>query len=256
MRCSCLFWTRRPTLLSSARFNFLPGATYLDTAITRDEVRSGIITMARALMSRADELNALDAATGDGDLGVSIRIGAQAVIDEMQSAGNEELPALLSRSGIAFNRAAGSTIGALIATAALRAAKETNDATEIDLALLARIAGSAADAIAQRGKAHRRDKTLLDALEPAADALQQAATEKSTIKAGGEAALTAARAGAEATRDMQSRAGRGKWVGSRTVGHVDAGAAALVIALEAVVSRQDGLEREGGGALSLQRDKP
>jgi len=195
-------------------------------------------------MSRADELNALDAATGDGDLGVSIRIGAQAVIDELDQAGDAELPFLFSRSGMAFNRAAGSTIGALIATAALRAAKEAKDASEIDLALLARVACSAADAIAERGKAHLGDKTLLDALQPAAEALQQAAGEQSTMESAGKAALAAARVGAENTLDMQSRAGRGKWVGSRTVGHVDAGAAAVVIALEAVVSSHGQSEGE------------
>jgi dihydroxyacetone kinase-like protein len=154
----------------------------------------------------------------------------------MESAGDVELSALFSRSGMAFKRVAGSTIGALIATGGLRAAKEVGDATEIDLPLLAQVAGAAADAIAQRGKAHVGDKTLLDALVPAAEALRNAAAEGLTAKEAGEGALAAARSGMERTREMQSRAGRGQWVGARTVGHVDAGAAAVVFAIEAVVN--------------------
>jgi dihydroxyacetone kinase len=153
---------------------------------------------------------------------------------------------------MAFNRAAGSTIGALIATAALRAAKETKDAREIDLASLAQLACSAVDAISQRGKAHLGDKTLLDALQPAAESLREAAAEQYTMESAGEGALAAARLGAESTRGMQSRAGRGKWVGGRAVGHVDAGAAAVVIALEAVVSSH----RQPGGEVSSPAGGP
>jgi dihydroxyacetone kinase len=202
------------------------------------QVRDGVAAMARTLMAHADELNALDAALGDGDLGVTMRLGCQAVLDELASLEGADTATICTRAGQAFNRAAASTMGALIATAGMRAGKEAKGVAEIDLGCLARMLAAAEAGMRERGKAQRGDKTVLDALIPLVEAVQQAAAEQTGFAVAGERALLAAREGRQATISMQARIGRASWVGERTVGQPDAGASALVIALEGLVTQR------------------
>jgi phosphoenolpyruvate---glycerone phosphotransferase subunit DhaL len=216
------------------------GGFVVSDSLSPDQVRAGLAAMATALIAHADELNALDAALGDGDLGVTMRIGGKALLDELAALAGADVATTCTRSGLAFNRAAASTIGALIATAGMRAGKEAKGATEIDLALLTRMVVAAETGIRERGKAQRGDKTLLDALIPASEALQQSATEGIGLQEAGKRALAAAKDGREATIPMRGKVGRAHWVGDRTVGNPDAGATALVIALQAVVEPDAG----------------
>ena len=198
------------------------------------DVIAGISAMCAALIDRAEELSALDAAMGDGDMGVTMRLGGQAVIDGLPDLAAADLSAVLLRSGMTFNRTASSTIGAFVATAGMRAGKEAQGAAAIDLPLLARLVAAAAQGIRDRGKAAVGDKTLLDALVPASEALNDAAARGASMAEAARAALAAAEAGREATIPMRSQVGRAGWVGDRTIGHPDPGATAIVIMLRAV----------------------
>jgi dihydroxyacetone kinase len=202
--------------------------------LSSEQLRDGLARMARALMGHAGELNALDAVMGDGDLGVTMRLGCQAVLDDLAGLAGADVATICTRTGMAFNRAAASTMGALIATAGMRAGREAKGADAIDLALLARMVAAAEAGMRERGKAQRGEKTLLDALIPAAEALERAAAEDAGFKAAALQALQAARAGRDATIAMRATIGRARWAGERTVGQPDAGASALVIALEAL----------------------
>jgi dihydroxyacetone kinase len=210
----------------------------MNDTLVPGQVRYGVAAMARTLMAHADELNALDAALGDGDLGVTMRLGCQAVLDELASLEGADTATMCTRAGLAFNRAAASTMGALIATAGMRAGKEAKGVAEIDLACLARMLDAAEAGMRERGKAQRGDKTVLDALIPVVEAVQQAAAEQTGFAVAGQRALLAAREGRQATISMQARIGRASWVGERTVGQPDAGASALVIALEGLVPQR------------------
>lgn len=207
----------------------------MGNTLSPDELRAGITAMASALMAHVDELNALDAVLGDGDLGVTMRLGCQAVLDEVSALAEADAATTCTRAGLAFNRAAASTMGALIATAGMRAGKEAKGTTEIDLALLARMVAAAETGMQERGKAQPGDKTVLDALIPARRALEQAAIEQTGIEEAGRRAVQAAQEGRAATIPMHSKIGRASWSGDRSVGQPDAGASALVIALEGVV---------------------
>jgi dihydroxyacetone kinase len=92
---------------------------------------------------------------------------------------------------------------------------------------------AAVEGVEQRGKAHLGDKTMLDALIPASQALNKAAAEGKMLPDCMGAALEAAKVGAEETKKLRSKAGRSEWMGDRTIGVKDAGAAAMVILLEA-----------------------
>ncbi|GAB5447605.1 DAK2 domain-containing protein [Gymnodinialimonas sp.] len=149
-----------------------------------------------------DQLNTLDAATGDGDHGTTILKGLRAAMDAPDT------------SVKAFRRAAGGASGSLFAT--ILAALEAAD----DGAPLSEALGKAAERIAQLGQAKVGDKTMLDALIPAAS--------KATA---GEAAQAAA-AGRDTTRDMAAKRGRAKYVEGAGVGHLDAGATTVAEILD------------------------
>lgn len=182
-----------------------------------------------------DEITALDQALGDGDLGVTCRLGLQAIVD-LPDPPAESLGEALLKAGMAFNQAGASTYGALVATGAMRAAKyaKDNGLAAWDLPALAAAAAAAAEGIMQRGKAQPGDKTLLDALLPAVEALKAAAAEGKTLAEGLRAAAEAAAEGAAATAPWQSKFGRAAWLQERTIGTPDGGATVVAIALRAV----------------------
>jgi dihydroxyacetone kinase-like protein len=219
----------------------------MSSSCSTAQARAGLTAMSLALIDHADELNRLDAAIGDGDMGVTVRTGAQAVLDTLGSSPDVDLAALLSRAGMAFNRAAASTTGALVATAGMRAGKVAKDenAVAIDLPLLARMVAAAEVGMRERGKARRGDKTLLDALIPASEALTQAANDGVDMREAGQRALTAAQHGCEETVAMRGRIGRAGWIGERTIGQPDPGATAVVIVLQALVDQGSHLEEKG-----------
>src|ERR687897_68588 len=143
-------------------------------------------------------------------------------------------PALLLRTvGLTLARANPSTFSALAMGALLAAAKELGEDEAVDTESGLRSARAAAASIATRGKSAVGDKTVLDALVPSIEAA--AAAPDAPLAA----AIDAARAGVERTRDLVSQRGRAAWVGERTAGHPDGGATAWVRILEAVQAELD-----------------
>jgi dihydroxyacetone kinase-like protein len=181
----------------------------------------------------ADELRDLDAALGDGDLGVTVRAGCRAVREALAELPDDVLPAqVLKAAAGAFAKANPSTMAALVGGALLAAARGLGDAADLDRAGAVAVGRSAADSIATRGKAQVGDKTVLDALVPSLDAME-AATD-SPLAAG----VAAARQGVEETRSLQSMRGRASWLGERSKGLQDPGATAYVRFLEGLQQAQ------------------
>ena len=197
--------------------------------ISRDEVIAALDKAAGDLTAAADQLRELDAAIGDGDLGITVTIGFAAVRDELPGLADKDIGAILLRSGMAFNRKAASTFGALYATMMMRAAKVAKGLGEIGLRHLAEMAAAAAEGVRERGKANLGDKTLLDALAPLALALAQAADQGLSLAEGVARATLAAEQGMLATREMKSKIGRASWFADRTEGAQDPGATAIYL---------------------------
>jgi phosphoenolpyruvate---glycerone phosphotransferase subunit DhaL len=191
--------------------------------------------IAAALAAAHDEITALDAATGDGDLGVTCRLGMQAVINSPGEAAGSPADALL-KAGMAFNQAGASTYGALVATVAMRAAKVAKDQALSEWGLPAIIsAGEASVAgLRQRGGAQQGDKTMLDALIPAVAALQAAQAGGASLADAFAGAAEAAQAGAESTKPLQGKFGRSVWFQERSIGVQDAGATVVAVVFRAV----------------------
>jgi dihydroxyacetone kinase len=202
--------------------------------LTGEELRLLLIGALPRLAASRDELRDLDAAIGDGDLGITVADGAVAAAAAVAELDAGATPALLLRTvGLTLARANPSTFSALAMGALLAAAKELGEDEAVDTESGLRSARAAAASIATRGKSAVGDKTVLDALVPSIEAA--AAAPDAPLAA----AIDAARAGVERTRELVSQRGRAAWVGERTAGHPDGGATAWVRILEAVQAELD-----------------
>jgi dihydroxyacetone kinase-like protein len=202
--------------------------------LTNDDVVAALQAIGDALTAQAEALRELDAAIGDGDLGITVTLGFQAVRETLPSLATSDISTILMRSGMAFNRKAASTFGALFATMLMRAAKEAKCLDQIDTPALARMVVAAAEGVMERGKAELGDKTLLDALVPAGVALTAAADKGASLGEALALATTAAENGMLATADMKSKMGRSSWFAERTVGIQDPGATAVTMMFRAL----------------------
>lgn len=186
-----------------------------------------------------DELNRLDAAAGDGDLGNTVVLAAKAVKARVSAEKERDAgpAALLRGCGTDVATAAPSTSGTLTARALMAAGKAVGSARESEtpVRVLSLALDAALAAIQSAGRASPGDRTMIDALSPAVTELANHDGRGSEIPEALTAAAAAARNGAEATRDMAPRAGRARWLGERSQGTEDAGAhlVALVLTLAA-----------------------
>ncbi|MDQ6751838.1 MAG: dihydroxyacetone kinase subunit DhaL [Actinomycetota bacterium] len=179
------------------------------------------------------ELSALDRAIGDGDHGENMDRGFQAILGKLDEAVPETPGAAFKLAAMTLMSKVGGAAGPLYGTAFLRAATSAGDATELDSAALAAALTAARDGVVARGKAESGDKTMIDAWTPAvaaADAAAEAGASPAELLA---AAAKAAEEGAVATEPLVARKGRASYLGERSAGHRDPGAASSALLLRA-----------------------
>ncbi|MBM2766221.1 dihydroxyacetone kinase family protein [Burkholderia anthina] len=193
--------------------------------------------VAQALIEHEATLTELDTAAGDGDLGASMRRAAHAILDLPEAAYGT--PAgTLAALGAALRRAIAGSSGPFYATALLRAARRLGEAADVaepsarDWAAAFR---NAVDAISELGGAHAGDRTMLDALVPAAVAFDRALDDDRDHASAWAAAVEAAEHGAQQTAGMTPRAGRASYLGKRAIGTPDGGAVAVAYWLRALL---------------------
>ena len=181
------------------------------------------------LIGYADELRDLDQALGDGDLGITVSLGAKAVIGALAELPDDASPTEIARTcAKAFANANPSTMAALVAGGLLAGSRGWAALEDVSFADAGKFAQLAGENIANRGKTQLGDKTILDAIMPAAAALQNA-TDAAT---GLDAAIDAARRAVDETTPLQSRRGRASWLQERSIGLQDPGATAFLRFLE------------------------
>jgi dihydroxyacetone kinase-like protein len=179
------------------------------------------------------QLTALDSAVGDGDLGISLDRGFTAVQAELSANPPADLRSVFQTVATVLIRTMGGTSGPLLGTFFLRAGAGCAGKSELAPADVVALFHAGVDGIQQRGKAALGDKTMLDALLPAVDAMRGA------LEAGNgqaeilERGAAAAEAGMQATISMSARKGRASYLGERSVGHADPGAVAAHLMLTA-----------------------
>ncbi|NVJ08584.1 dihydroxyacetone kinase subunit DhaK [Myxococcus sp. AM001] len=197
-----------------------------------DRFRKAVLQVADAFELSEPRLTALDSAAGDGDLGLSLVRGAEAIRALPEDAWTRPGRALTAL-GNAFRRSIGGSSGPFYATALLRAARRLAEGPA-DASAWAEAFDLAVSAVSELGGARPGDRTMLDALRPAADAFAKAVRGGQGAREAWASAVQAAEAGAEATSRMQPRLGRASYLGARAVGVPDAGAAAVVVWMKAL----------------------
>lgn len=197
-----------------------------------DDVEFVVRTMAQTAVDNEKYFGDLDAVVGDGDFGYSMARGFEKVIENWGTFDRADIGTFLKKVAATITSRIGGTSGPIWGTAFLRAGATAGTASELTGHDVVAMLRAAIAGIQARGHAELGDKTLLDALVPATDALQ----EQIAVNADAAAALATiagvARARAEETITMQARRGRASYTGERSIGSLDAGAVAVAVMLE------------------------
>ncbi|WP_314324151.1 dihydroxyacetone kinase subunit DhaL [Paenarthrobacter ilicis] len=191
---------------------------------------------AEAMNSHRMELIELDRAIGDSDHGENMDRGFQAVVAKLEESPPETPGAALKVAAMTLMSKVGGAAGPLYGTAYLRASTSLGDVTDVDAGALAAALGAARDGVVARGKAEPGDKTMIDAWTPAVEAAQKAAADGKDPGEVLDAAAKAAQAGAESTDALVARKGRASYLGERSAGHRDPGAASTALLLRAAAT--------------------
>jgi dihydroxyacetone kinase-like protein len=190
---------------------------------------------AQAMAENRVYLIELDRAIGDSDHGENMDRGFQAVLEKLAETPPATPGAALKLTAMTLMSKVGGAAGPLYGTAFLRAATSMGDVAEVAPEVLAKALVAARDGIVARGKAESGDKTMVDAWTPAAQAAEAAAAGGGSLLEVLIAAAEAAEAGAVATDPLVARKGRASYLGERSVGHRDPGAASSALILRAAV---------------------
>lgn len=176
-------------------------------------------------------LTELDAAIGDADHGSNMDRGTIAMTDRL---GDDAPGALLKNAGMSLVSHVGGASGALFGTLLMRMGTSLGDGGDVDVQQLAAGLRAGVDGVATRGKSTTGEKTMLDALVPACDALEAALADGASAPDAFSAAVAAARAGRNSTIDMVATKGRASYLGERSRGHQDPGATSATYLVEAL----------------------
>ncbi len=204
-----------------------------NTSMTRN-VEYVVRIIADTVLANESYFSELDGVVGDGDFGYSIARGFEKVLQEWDGMDHSLPGNFLKKVSQAIVSVVGGVSGTVWGTAFLRAGIVLGTKSEVTREDIVPMFRSAIEGIKKRGNSDLGDKTLLDALVPAVDALEKDFNEGKPTQAALDDAAAVARERAEATRSMLARRGRAAYTGERSIGTLDAGAVAMAVLFEAV----------------------
>ena len=202
-------------------------------SINAADLRQMLAFVSETMVREEAYLTSLDAAIGDGDHGITMRVGFNAIKQKVVSlAEGVGIDAVLREAGLSFMGATGGAIGVLLGKMLMAAGSSTKGQQEIGGAELRTLMSSMETALVAAGKAKPGDKTLLDAVHAANEAL--AGEVQPDLLSALTQASDGARRGAESTAQMPARVGRSSRLGDRALGNPDPGAISFSIILRAM----------------------
>lgn len=207
------------------------------TGITAPAIISAISRVHRVVRANEEYLNELDAVVGDGEHGLNLRRAFDRVNNKLSATEVEKPGEALRVIGFELVASGGGAGATLYGTAFMAGAKVADEVDVIDLSILSEVFDEALGDILDRGRAMLGDKTLVDALSPAADAVRAEAQAGSSPKEALASAAQAARNGAIATKEMEGRKGRSVYAGERALGVPDPGATSTYLVLAALADQ-------------------
>ena len=196
--------------------------------------REWLIEAAAVVESQRDHLTQLDAAIGDADHGINLARGFGAVTAALEQASTPTPGSVLTLAGSTLISKVGGASGPLYGMAFRQAGKALGGAAQADPRALGEALQAALAGVQKLGAANQGEKTMVDALAPAVSAFSEAIAEGASTGAALSALADAAAAGAQATIAMQALKGRASYLGPRSVGHEDPGAASTALILAAL----------------------
>ncbi|MDR1545217.1 MAG: dihydroxyacetone kinase subunit L [Deltaproteobacteria bacterium] len=198
------------------------------------QIKAMLLETAQIIIDSRDELCRLDSLIGDGDHGVGMSHGFTAAKNKLEFEEAEEAAKLLRVFGMAIISGAGGASGPLFGGLFLEGARVLKGRPALTAAEAVQWWRAALEATKSRGGAKPGDKTMVDALHPAVEAMEALAAtpQGADLAAVLAAGARAARAGAEKTKEYVASQGRSRYVGERALGHQDAGATSTAIILE------------------------
>ncbi|AGP35707.1 dihydroxyacetone kinase subunit DhaL [Sorangium cellulosum] len=209
--------------------------------LSGEHIAAWLESAAEVLEREKGFLTELDAAIGDSDHGVNMARGFAAVRDRLGRLDRGDVGALLREVGMTLLSTVGGASGPLYGTLFRDAGQRVAGAAALDLPALAGCLEAGLEGVRRRGKASPGDKTMVDALVPAVDALKAAlsapgAADGAALRDALGRAADAARAGVEATVPLIARKGRASYLGERSAGHQDPGATSCWLLLRSLAA--------------------
>lgn len=202
-------------------------------SIHRDDALAWVKAVAEVIAQNRTYLTELDAAIGDADHGVNMDRGFRAVMNKLPEISDKDIGTIFKTIGMTLISTVGGAGGPLYGTFFLQAGMKTAGKMELNLADWAEAMEAALNGIIMRGKAEVGDKTMVDALTPAVQALKQAVADNKPINEALELSAEAARKGMEGTIPLVARKGRASYLGERSAGHQDPGSTSSYLVLNA-----------------------
>jgi len=200
--------------------------------ISRDSVLAWLTEYRRVLGENKEYLTALDSAIGDADHGINMDRGFGAVMAKLPAVATSDIGTILKTVGMTLVSTVGGAGGPLYGTFFMRAGAALANKTELTAQDLLTALEAGLDGVQQRGKATTGEKTMVDALTPARDAMQAALQNGNDVGEALRAATAAAEAGMKATIPMLATKGRASYLGERSIGHQDPGATSSYLLLK------------------------
>jgi len=201
-------------------------------AVTKNDVLEWIRAYAEVIAENKDYLTELDSAIGDADHGANMHRGFKAVLEKLPDNEDKDIGKILMGVGMALLSKVGGAGGPLYSTVFIQMGKSIDGKTEFDLADWANALEAATQGVVRLGKASPGDKTMVDALTPAVEALKEASEQGLTIGEGLEKSAKAAEEGMIATIPLVAHKGRASYLGERSAGHQDPGATSTFLLLD------------------------
>jgi phosphoenolpyruvate---glycerone phosphotransferase subunit DhaL len=201
------------------------------------DVEVVVRTVAETAVANEKYFGDLDAVVGDGDFGYSMARGFEIVVNDWDTFDRTDIGTFLKKVAVVITSRIGGTSGPIWGTAFLRAGAAAGAVTELEPDQVVAMLRASIEGIKARGQSDVGDKTLLDAIVPATDAIESELKNGASWSRALHVATSVARESAEQTKSMQAMRGRASYTGERSIGSHDAGAVAVAVMFEALAEK-------------------
>jgi len=212
----------------------------MGSAATQAQVEAVVRTVADTAVANEKYFGDLDAVVGDGDFGYSMARGFEIVVTDWDGFDRTDIGTFLKKIAVVITSRIGGTSGPIWGTAFLRAGAAAGANTSLEPEQVIAMLRASIEGIKARGQSDVGDKTLLDALVPAVDAIEAQLNAGASGADAVQVGAKVAREAAEQTKTMQAMRGRASYTGERSIGSLDAGAVAVAVMFEAVANQWPG----------------